>query len=126
MGISLLNLSEMKWAIESYIDGKSKLDGATGRLWTDYSIERRYRIMEKKIININIKAFLEKFNEAYDFLYDNYDRVAGYTEALEAGDSFIESHLDFVKEFNNYRGDILSSDREVVAFMFALESMEVA
>ena len=80
--------------------------------------------MEEKIININIKAFLEKFNE--DFLYDNYDRVAGYTEALEAGDSFIESHLDFVKEFNNYRGDILSSDREVVAFMFALESMGVA
>lgn len=77
----------------------------------------------RKIININIKAFLEKFNEEYDFLYDNYDRVAGYTEALEAGDSFIESHLDFVKEFNNYRGDILSSDREVVAFMFALDSM---
>lgn len=80
----------------------------------------------RKEININIKVFLEKFNEEYDFLYDNYDRVAGYIEALEAGDSFIESHLDFVKEFNNYRGDILSSDREVVAFMFALESMGVA
>lgn len=77
----------------------------------------------RKEININIKVFLEKFNEEYDFLYDNYDRVAGYIEALEAGDSFIESHLDFVKEFNNYRGDIFSSDREVVAFMFALESM---
>jgi hypothetical protein len=90
------------------------------------SDRKKVGIMKKKLININIKAFLEKFNEEYDFLYDNYDRVAGYTEALEAGDSFIESHLDFVKEFNNYRGDILSSDREVVAFMFALESMEVA
>ena len=57
---------------------------------------------------------------------DSRDELEDILKALEAGDSFIESHLDFVKEFNNYRGDILSSDREVVAFMFALESMEVA
>lgn len=74
-------------------------------------------------MNINIEKFLKKFNEEYDYLYNNYDHVAGYQEALEAGDKFITNNLDFVREFCKYRGDILSSDREVVAFMFALDSM---
>ena len=74
-------------------------------------------------MNINIEKFLKKFNEEYEFLYNNYDRVAGYHEALQAGDKFITNYPEFVGEFVKYRGDILSSDREVVAFMFALESM---
>ena len=74
-------------------------------------------------MNINIEKFLKKFNEEYEFLYNNHDRVAGYHEALQAGDEFITNHSDFVREFVEYRGDFLSSDREVVAFMFALESM---
>lgn len=80
-----------------------------------------------KIININIDNFLNKFNEEYDFLYDNYDNVAGYDEALSEWDKFIEkeSNKNFVSEFVRYRGDFISSDREVVAFMFALESMEL-
>lgn len=76
--------------------------------------------MEQKI---NIEKFLQEFNKQYSFLYDNHDNVAGYKEALEEGDMFIALHNDFVAEFNRYRGDILSSDREVVAFMFALDNM---
>ena len=75
------------------------------------------------IHSINIHKFLNKFNEEYDFLYVNRDNVAGYEEAVEAGDKFIMQYPDFVREFNQYRNDILSSDREVAAFMFALESM---
>ena len=74
-------------------------------------------------MNINIENFLNKFNEEYEFLYDNNDNVAGYKEALQAGDKFIAEHSDFVGEFVKYRGDFISSDREVAAFMFALESM---
>lgn len=73
--------------------------------------------------SINIHKFLDKFNEECGFLYDNRDNVAGYKEAVEAGDEFIKKHTEFVREFNQYRNDILSSDREVAAFMFALESM---
>ena len=75
------------------------------------------------IHSINIHKFLDKFNEEYDFLYDNSDNVAGYEEAVMAGDEFIKKHPDFVREFNQYRNDTLPSDREVAAFMFALESM---
>ena len=72
-------------------------------------------------MNINIDEFLKKFNEEYKFLYDHHDNVAGYSEAVDFGDEFIKKHKDFVTEFCRYRGDILSSDREVAAFAFAME-----
>lgn len=75
------------------------------------------------IINICIEDFLKKFNEEYAFLYEQHDNVAGFQEAVEFGDDFIPKHKEFVSEFCNYRGDFLLSDREVAAFMFALDSM---
>ena len=74
-------------------------------------------------MNINIHKFAEQFNKEYKFIYDNNDNVAGYREALEEGDKFIAEHGDFVGEFTKYRGDLITSDREVVAFMFALYAM---
>lgn len=74
-------------------------------------------------MDINIKMFAEQFKKEYKFLYDNYDRVAGYNEAVEVGDKFIAEHSEFVGEFVKYRGDIISSDREVAAFMFALDAI---
>lgn len=70
--------------------------------------------------NINIRRFLRKFNDVYDFLYNHYDNVAGYQEAVRLGDWFIENRKDFVAEFNKFRGDILSSDREVAAFAYVM------
>lgn len=69
---------------------------------------------------MNIKKFLEKFNQNYEFLYENSDHVAGYYEALEYGERILESCSDFVGEFVSFRGDFLSSDREVAAFGFTL------
>lgn len=74
-------------------------------------------------MSINIQKFAEQFDKEYKFLYDHDDMVAGYNEALEEGDKFIVEHGDFVGEFAKYRGDFISSDREVVAFMFALSEM---
>ena len=78
-----------------------------------------------KAINVNIQEFAEKFNQEYEFLYDNYDRVAGYDEAVDMFDAMLKSEnfAAFVEEFGNYRQDFISSDREAAAFMFALESM---
>ena len=44
-------------------------------------------------------------------------------EFLKKVDKFIAEHGDFVGEFVKYRGDFISSDREVVAFMLALNEM---
>lgn len=76
--------------------------------------------MNKKI---DIKRFLEKFNQEYEFLYDNRDNVAGVNEAISAFDEFLMSNREFVIEFVNFRGDVVSSDREAAAFMFAMESI---
>ena len=75
-------------------------------------------------MNININDFLDKFNENYNFLYINNDNVAGYSDALEYGENFIKEHIDFIQEFNKFRDDILSSDREIVAFAFTLLDFE--
>lgn len=80
-------------------------------------------ILNTELTDINIATFFEKFNEEYQFLYDNHDNVAGYAEALAAGNRFFEAHPNFIAEFARYRGDPLTSDREIAAFMFALESM---
>lgn len=72
--------------------------------------------------NINIKMFLEEFKKEYNYLYENHDMVAGYREALQAGECFIKNHPAFVSEFCKFRGDLLTSDREVAAFGFAMEN----
>ena len=74
-------------------------------------------------ITINIHDFKRQFSKEYAFLYDNYDQVAGYQEAVEAFDEFCrsEANLRFLEEFVLYRGDLVASDREAAAFMFALE-----
>lgn len=78
------------------------------------------------LYNINIQEFNRKFGDEYEFLYDAHCKgleVAGEREALREGEEFIKSHPKFVGEFCKYRGDILTSDREIMAFMFALSSM---
>lgn len=69
---------------------------------------------------MNIHKFLQKFKENYNFLYDNDNRVAGYYEALDYGEKVMHEYPDFVREFVKFRGDVLSSDREVAAFGFTL------
>lgn len=73
---------------------------------------------------MNIQKFMEQFNKEYSFLYENRNNVAGYMEAVNAFDEFARKHKTFVCEFVKYRGDVISSDREAAAFMFALEVLE--
>lgn len=76
------------------------------------------------LYNINIKDFLNKFNDNYDFLYDSNAQgnvVAGQREATIAFDNFVKDHRDFVREFVRYRGDFISSNREAAAFMFTID-----
>lgn len=75
-------------------------------------------------MNININDFYEQFKKEYSFLYENYDNVAGYSEAVTAFDDFLKKHKQFVCEFVKFRGDFISSDREAAAFMFALSTFE--
>lgn len=82
---------------------------------------------------INIDKFYEQFCKEYDFLYEHRDNVAGFTEAVSAFDDALVNNQNFgrfVNEFNDYRSaklgyrDMISSDREAGAFMFALITFE--
>ena len=42
-------------------------------------------------INISIERFKQRFDEAYDFLYDHRDNVAGYDEAVDGFDAFLKN-----------------------------------
>jgi len=78
-------------------------------------------------MSINIHKFADQFNKEYAFLYDaakNGAYVAGYNEAVAAFDVFVTCQPEFVRGFVKYRGDIISSDREAAAFMFALSELE--
>ena len=74
-------------------------------------------------MSINIHKFLKQFEKEYSFMYDHRDAVAGYREAVAAFDESmaVSWFRSFVAEFIRFRGDIISSDREAAAFMFALE-----
>lgn len=76
---------------------------------------------------IPLELFAEKFKEEYNFLYETEDEgksVAGYYDAIKAGETFVHQHHEFVAEFIRYRRDFISSDREIAAFMFALSCFD--
>lgn len=77
-----------------------------------------------RIHNISMEKFCEQFQKEYNFLYDCRGYVAGYDEAVSAFDRFQIDHADFVRAFVQYRGDVVSSDREAAAFMFALNVLD--
>lgn len=79
-----------------------------------------------KTISISIEKFHKKFRKEYKFLYDNYDRVAGYNDAVKEFDYRLHYDSAFnrmVGEFAKYRRDFISSDREAAAFMFTWADM---
>ena len=74
---------------------------------------------------INMQEFVKEFNEEYNFIYGANKQgkyVAGFDEALEYFDSNrTAEETEILKEFIKHRGDFVSSDREVAAFMFTLD-----
>ena len=66
-----------------------------------------------------LEDFAIAYNMAYDFLYDNDVNLSNYRELVDFGDSLLRDEWVIVKQFNYYRLDILSSDREVAAFGIA-------
>jgi len=83
-------------------------------------------------INIfDIKKIYESYQNNYGFLYEHDDNVAGYREALEFYENEHEA-LFHDENFKKYmfalctlKQDGFTSDREIVALMFALSDYGV-
>lgn len=77
-------------------------------------------------MKVNLDELLEEFGNQYEYIYDTEvaDKfVYGYYEAMEYGERLIHECKDLVQAFVQYRGDVLSSDREVAAFGFAVNKL---
>ena len=73
-----------------------------------------------------LRELKERVSDWYERIYDSYDNVPGYQEAIDAGDALIRSHAPYVDALIEYRGDMLSSDREVAALAFAMDELGLA
>ena len=76
--------------------------------------------MSKK--NIDVGLLCVAFQAVYEELYSGAS-CRRYNDLVAAGDRFIENNPEIVGEFNRRRGDLLTSDREVAAFMIAIEAI---
>lgn len=72
------------------------------------------------MFEINIHDFYNAYNTNYTWLYDGGDESSDYHEMVAAGDALIaelnKSNPAFLSEWNQYRQDLMISDREVAAF----------
>lgn len=65
---------------------------------------------------------VEKMQEFYDELYANEEYDVLFDEANKVYDEFESAYddTDFMKSFNSIRKDIITSDREALAFLLAV------
>lgn len=74
---------------------------------------------------IDMRAFTEEYRKQYDFIYEvegKGGQVAGSREALDYFENDkTEEETEILVRFANHRGDFVSSDREVIAFMFTID-----
>ena len=92
------------------------------------------KVSENKLIphnvvpKINLEEWLKYYNYVYGLLYDGvYDFNYGskeYNDAIDNGEALIKKYPAFAREIIIYRGDIFSSDRELVALVESLRGME--
>lgn len=70
-----------------------------------------------------MNEFLNRFNEAYEKLYDNKISSGEASEAMKYFDnSMTDKQKKFLYDFIDYRKDYISSDIECKAFIIALHS----
>ena len=112
------NIPEEEWSAheQSLKESDESEENPYAHLYDDYSREEILKI-------------LDKFKEEYNFLYKNRDQVAGFKDALDAYEVYIKNP-EFKKILKplilarmERGGDFFSSDREVAALMFALDSL---
>lgn len=80
--------------------------------------------MEKQLFERIEKEMAKQYDRLYRFeeKYPNR-QIRGYKIALEYWDKFFEEYKDLVTDFVKMRKDLISSDRECVAFLFAVEKL---
>jgi hypothetical protein len=79
--------------------------------------------MKKEYSDEFLSRFTKVFRDFYKVLYNNDGNDISYDAALEKGDEYLndENNKDFFVAFAKYRGDFISSDREIAALAYTME-----
>ena len=111
MNTSINNSIENLW--NSYNEIYNDINFSFGTLFRPMNYRRNEIIMCK---------IVEKMQEFYDELYTNEEYTVLFDEANKVYDEFesVYGETDFMKSFNSIRKDIISSDREALAFLLAI------
>lgn len=72
-----------------------------------------------------MKTLYNEYIKEYDFIYQAAGKyVAGFDEAVAFFDNVIMiNHMELLTDFNEFMGDVVMSDREAAAFVFACENL---
>ena len=88
----------------------------------NFSFGTPFRPMNYRCNEMIMCKIVEKMQEFYDELYTNEEYDVLFDEANKVYDEFESaySETDFMKSFNSIRKDIITSDREALAFLLAI------
>lgn len=111
MNTSINNSIENLW--NSYNEIYNDINFSFGTPFRPQNYRRNEMIMCK---------IVEKMQEFYDELYANEEYDVLFDEANKVYDEFESAYdeTDFMKSFNSIRKDIITSDREALAFLLAI------
>lgn len=109
----------------------TSINNSIENLWNSYneiyndinfSFGTPFRPMNYRRNEIIMCKIVEKMQEFYDELYANEEYAVLFDEANKIYDEFESAYgeTDFMKSFNSIRKDIISSDREALAFLLAI------
>ena len=109
----------------------TSINNSIENLWNSYneiyndinfSFGTPFRAMNYRCNEMIMCKIVEKMQEFYDELYANEEYTVLFDDANKIYDEFESeySETDFMKSFNSIRKDIISSDREVLAFLLAI------
>lgn len=80
--------------------------------------------MEKQLFEQINNEMQKQYNQIYNFeVKYPKRRIKGYRIALEYWSTFAKEYNSLLTDFVGMRKDYITSDRECVAFLFALEKL---
>lgn len=74
-------------------------------------------------MGLDVVELHKRFGEEYERIYYAEDKVEYYEWAVTMGDMLLKYANQFTMRFVEYRRDMLTSDREMAAFAFAVCGM---
>lgn len=110
----------------------TSINNSIENLWNSYneiyndinfSFGTPFRLLNYRRNEMSVMCeIVEEMQEFYNELYTNEEYNVLFDEANKVYDEFESAYgdTDFMKSFNSIRKDIISSDREVLAFLLAI------